>query len=257
MTRIERFRDAYWTWFLQPKSKGGLAGRRVLTSLFPHAWRRGTPSDQCLVLDFLARTAEPRGEAIVHEGLRDRRSSIRGNALVAALFWARKEALGRPLVAQLKRIASRSANETQRSQALEALIEARAVDAAWLTRVAREDTSAEVRQQAYAQLLPAGSKEAKRALLSDVRRHPDSFGVAQEIWQHRSAVGLTEREESFLRGVIGRYVEWLEHRLGDADGNQATRTMARDMLTRFAGDGFAVHPHDGRAVRTAAPRASA
>ena len=257
MTRIERFRDAYWTWFLKPKSRGGLASRRVLTSHFQHAWKTGTPSDQCLVLDFLARTCETRGEATVHDGLRNRRSSIRGNALVAALFWARKQALGRPLIGQLKRIAIRSTNESQRYLALEALTEAGAVDAAWLIRVARRDSSDEVRQQAYAQLLPAGSKEAKRALLADVRRHPDYFGVAQEIWLHRSAVGLTEREELFLRGVIDRYVKWLQHRLRDADGNQATRSMASDMLARFADEGLAVRPRNRRAVRQPAPRASA
>ena len=257
MTRIERFRDAYWTWFLQPRSRGGFASRRVLTSLFEHAWKTGTPSDQCQVLDFFARTCDPRGEAIVHAGLRHRRASIRGNALVAALFWARKHALTRPIIAQLKRIATRSTGENQRYMALEALTEAGAVDAAWLIRIARQDSSAEVRQLAYEQTLPAGSKEAKRVLLADVRKHPDSFGVAQEIWQHRSAVGLTEREESFLRGVIDRYVEWLECQAGDADGNHATRNMARDMLARFAQDGFAVHRRDGRVSRGAAPRASA
>jgi hypothetical protein len=152
-------------------------------------------------------------------------------------------------VSTLLNLARGDPNDTQRFMALHVLNLATVggLDS-WLRELAEGDQSAAIRREANIALMRKGSRAAKNALLADLRQHPNNFGVADELWQHRRALKVTAAEERELREAVLRYVEWLRGRLHDPDENESTRDMAIAMLGTFVRDGCPHQEEDADAV---------
>jgi hypothetical protein len=244
-----RFDQAFVEW-RKRRSQGRPAQslERTLLREFRAAWAGGDEDAKRGVLAFLMHVAPPGGEDIVWESIQSDARMGLADGLAAALGYVRREDVKPPdaAVSALRRLVEDEGSNL-RLLALHVLGRTSASGLeSWLAQLAQSDPSDEIRREANIILMRRGVLPAKAALLAYLQVHPDSFGVADDLWREREMLALTVDEELQLREVMSRYVVWLRARLRDPD--RATRYMAVSMLGGFVRDGFAFEEDDVEAV---------
>lgn len=247
-----RFDEAYSAW-RDSRSRGKRRASllQFLLREYRNVWEGGDELGRITVLVFLSDARPPGSEDIVWASLRSENPRVLALGLGVAVRYV-LHANARPdaeAVSTLTRLVTDDSSESNRHMALHilGLAKVEGLDS-WLQELADTDPSPEIRRQANIILMRKGSPSAKAALLADLAEHPNYFGVADDLWQHRHLFKLTEDEDRRLRHVIQRYVEWLRSRLHDPRENANTRHMAVAMLGTFARDGFPFEDEDVDAV---------
>lgn len=250
--RAQQFARTYSQW--RQQISRGVHGSELEESLsqdFRRAWNDGDVETKVDVLHYLAAAVPRDGVDIVWSGIEADDERIAGVALHAATRYVRS--LGMRLdakrIALLQRIVHSEWSEPTRMTALDVLEFAgtERLDP-WLRTVAEEDASDRVRLHANIMLMRRGSRKATEAVLADIREHPAHFGVADDLWNARDKVALSDDEDRELRAVISRYVDWLQGRLRDRNEERDTRDMAASMLAKFGRGGFLVEAEDVEAL---------